>query len=79
MATNYQLKTKKLASKLKARIEILESDDGKQIEITSPDGKVWDEGLMTLVSHYGGTWGKAHEAWEDLFYRMSGGLIDDHN
>ena len=65
-----------MAERLSASIEKTIGDDGHVIEVTAPDGHEWSEGLNTLVAPYGYTWGPASDAWEDLYFRMTGGLVE---
>ena len=70
-------KVKRIAAKLGAEIETIDTEDGKEIQVAAPDGKVWSDGPGVLLAHYGGTWGPASDAWKDLAERMEGGLSDE--
>jgi len=76
---NHQAEVKALARQWGVEIEKTLTDDGWQIDVVAPDGKCWDEGLTVIIGHFGGTWGKASEAWEDIHTRMMEGLKDEED
>ena len=68
---------KKLAAVYGATVEVYATDDGFEIAVVAPDGKHWCDGPGVLLGHFGGTWGKASEAWIDLADRIEYGTQDD--
>ena len=74
---NYQTKVNALAQKWGAEIGKVRTEDGWQVEVEAPVGQCWDAGLYVLTARFGGTWGPASEAWQDLHTRMREGLQDD--
>jgi len=69
--TTIATKARNLARAWGATITIADTDDGKQIDITAPDGLRWVAGPATLIARYAGTCGPAAEAYNDLVERMS--------
>ncbi len=78
MATviNYKKEVAAMAAEIGAEILVEKTEDGYFIEVSAPDGKRWDDGPSTLTARYGGTFGPASEAWQDLCERMAEGVTD---
>lgn len=69
-------KFRNTAAAFSAKVITVPTEDGKQIEVTAPEGTRWAEGPSTLIAHHGGTWGTIEEAFADLTDRMMAGGIE---
>lgn len=64
----------RLAAAYGATVEVYLTDDGYEAAVVAPDDRCWASGPGVLLAHFGGTWGPASDAWNDLAERIAFGL-----